>query len=86
MRGGADLRVREQPEVSLEHLRDCSLAVCDFFRGNWHRRNGKKGGSFTSNIFDSKKGVVFSTGTRIIYELGSLVDNRMIRREVFFVD
>lgn len=51
MRGGADLRVREQPEVSLEHLRDCSLAVCDFFRGNWHRRNGKKGGSFTSNIF-----------------------------------
>ena len=73
MRGGADLRVREQPEVSLEHLRDCSLAVCDFFRGNWHRRNGKKG-------------VVFSTGTRIIYELGSLVDNRMIRREVFFVD
>lgn len=37
-------------------------------------------------FFDSKKGVVFSTGTRIIYELGSLVDNRMIRREVFFVD
>lgn len=49
MRGGADLRVRE-PEVSLEHLRDCSLAVCDFFRGNWHRRNGM--------VSYGKKGIV----------------------------
>lgn len=55
MRGGADLRVREQPEVSLQHLRDCSLAVCDFFRGNWQGNGmvsyGKKGGLFASNIF-----------------------------------
>ena len=89
MRGGADLRVREQPEVSLEHLRDCSLAVCDFFE---ETETSKERHGFVREerncriFFDSKKGVVFSTGTRIIYELGSLVDNRMIRREVFFVD